>query len=147
MADLAPAAAVAAGAGHGQLASAVSGGGLALSGHKLVDEGARALLLHVPGLLRIDVRPLEDGLQVIPRPLCDAELGWEIDPTAKTDYGRRAEETPLPALVGFRLVLWTEPEPLAGRVIVSYTRAGDHGASHLAAHAVLLQVARTGSVS
>ena len=44
-----------------------AGGGIALSGHKLVEEGARALLLILPGVLRIDVRPLEDGLQVVPR--------------------------------------------------------------------------------
>ena len=141
---LAPGPAAAAGAAHGQLASAVAGGGLALSGHKLVDEGARALLLHVPGLLRIDVRPLEDGLQVIPRVLCDAALGWEVDASAMTDYGRTAEETALPALVAFRLALWTEPQPLAGRVLVSYTRAGEHAPSHFAAHAVILQVGADG---
>ena len=137
---LSPAAAAAAGAAHGQLATGLSGGGLAVSGHKIVEQGARALLVIMPGLLRIDVRPLEDGLQVIPRVLCDVGLGWEIDPTAMTDYGRRAEETPLPALVAFRLALWTEPRPHAGRVIVSYTRAGEHEPSHFAAHAVIQQV-------
>jgi hypothetical protein len=135
-----PDAAAAAGAAHGQLASALSGGGVSLSGHKFVEQGARALLLLLPGLLRIDVRPLEDGLQVIPRALCDAPLGWEIDPAAMTDYGRTAEETSLPALVAFRMALWTEPLPLAGRVFVSYTRAGEHAPSHFAAHAVIQQV-------
>jgi hypothetical protein len=135
-----PAAAAAAGAAHGQLASPLSGGGVSLSGHKIVEQGARALLLLLPGLLRVDVRPLEDGLQVIPRVLCDAPLGWEIDPAAMTDYGRTAEETSLPALVAFRMALWTEPQPLAGRVLVSYTRAGEHSPSHFAAHAVVQQV-------
>jgi len=135
-----PRAAAAAGAAHGQLASPVSGGGIALTGHKLVEQGARALVLHLPGLLRIDVRPLEDGLQVIPRPLCEAPMAWEIDPTAMTDYGRTAEETALPALVVFRMALWTEPRALVGRVIVSYTRAGEHAPSHFAAHAVIQQV-------
>ena len=69
-----PGAASVAGAAHGQLANALPDGGLALSGHKLVEEGARALLLYVPGLLRIDVCPLEDGLQVIPRALRDVDL-------------------------------------------------------------------------
>jgi hypothetical protein len=135
-----PDAAAAAGAAHGQLATTLSGGGVSLSGHKIVEQGARALLLLLPGLFRVDVRPLEDGLQVIPRVLCDVPLGWEIDPAAMTDYGRTAEETSLPALVAFRMALWTEPQPLAGRVFVTYTRAGEHAPSHFAAHAVIQQV-------
>jgi hypothetical protein len=135
-----PDAAAAVGAAHGQLATTLSGGGVSLSGHKIVEQGARALLLLVPGLFRVDVRPLEDGLQVIPRVLCDVPLGWEIDPAAMTDYGRTAEETALPALVAFRMALWTEPQPLAGRVFVTYTRAGEHAPSHFAAHAVIQQV-------
>jgi hypothetical protein len=136
--DLAVAAA--AGAAHGQLVSALPGGGIGLSGHKLVEEGARALILFVPGLVRIDVKPLEDGLQVLPRALGGAQLGWEIDPSALTDYGRTAEETPLPALVAFRIALWAEPVPVAGRVLISYTRAAEHGVTHFAAHAILQQV-------
>src|SRR4051794_3674380 len=99
---------------HGQLTSAIPGG-IAVSGHKLVEEGARTLLLHVPGTVRIDVKPLEDGLLVAPRALGDARLGWEVDPSALTDYGKTAEETSLPALVAFRIALWAEQAPLAGR--------------------------------
>ena len=133
------AAATAAGAAHGQIASALPGG-IALSGHKIVEQGARALLLILPGLLRIDVRPLEDGLQVIPRVLGDMPLGWELDSSAMTDYGRTAEETRLPALVAFRLAVWDEQQPLAGRVIVSYTRGAEHGPTHFSAHAIIQQV-------
>jgi hypothetical protein len=141
------AAARAAGAVHGQLVSPLRDGGIGLSGHKLVDEGARALLLYVPGILRIDVKPLEDGLRVIPRALGGAQLGWEIDPSALTDYGKTAEETPLPALTTFRLALLAEEGPLAGRVLISYTRAFAHGPTHFAAHAILQQVHATGDVS
>jgi hypothetical protein len=136
------AAAAAAGAAHGQLVSALPDGGIALSGHKLVDEGARALLLYVPGVLRIDVKPLEDGLLVVPRAFGETQLGWEVDPTAVTDYGRTAEETALPALVVFRLALWRDPLPVAGRVLVSYTRPYEHGPTHFAGHAVLQPVHR-----
>ena len=132
-------AAAAAGAGHGQLASAIAEG-LSLSGHKLVEEGARAQLLVLPGVLRIDVRPLEDGLQVIPRVLSDRPLGWEVDPSAMTDYGRTAEETRQPALVVFRFAIWDEQQPLAGRLVVSYTRGAEHGPTHFSAHAILQQV-------
>jgi hypothetical protein len=134
------AAAAAAGAAHGQLVSPFGDGGIGLSGHKLVEEGARALLLYVPGLVRIDVRPLEDGLRVVPRALGGAQLGWEIDPSALTDYGRTADETPLPALTAFRIALLTGSGPLAGRVLLSYTRAHAHGPTHFVAHAVLQQV-------
>jgi len=133
------AAAAAAGAGHGQLASETAAG-IGLTGQKIVEEGARALLLIVPGILRIDVRPLEDGLQVIPRVLGDMPLGWELDTTAMTDYGRTAEETRLPALVAFRLAIWDERQPLAGRVVVSYTRGAEHGPTHFSAHAIIQQV-------
>jgi hypothetical protein len=135
-----PGAASVAGAAHGQLASPMAGGGLALSGHKLVDEGARALLLHVPGLVRIDVCPLDDGLQVIPRVLCDVELGWEVDEEVVTDYGKTAEETQQPALVRFRLALWTEPYPIGGRVLLSFTRTRAHGPSHFVGHALLVEM-------
>jgi hypothetical protein len=137
-----PGAASVAGAAHGQLASRLPDGGLALSGHKLVEEGARALLLHVPGLVRIDVCPLEDGLQVIPRVLRDVNLGWEVDAQAVTDYGKTAEEAEQPALVGFRIALWTEPHPIAGRVLLSFTRTRTHGPSHFVGHAVLQEMRR-----
>jgi len=134
-----PSAAAAAGAAHGQLASQIAAG-IALSGQKVVEEGARAQLLVLPGVLRIDVRPLEDGLQVIPRVLGDMPLGWEVDESAMTDYGRTAEETRLPALVAFRFAIWDEEQPLAGRVNVSYTRGAEHGPTHFSAHAILQQV-------
>jgi hypothetical protein len=137
---LAPGPPAVAGAAHGQLASALPDGGLALSGHKLVEEGARALLLHVPGLLRIDVCPLEDGLQVIPRPLRDADLRWEVEQAAVTDYGKTAEESPQPAQVEFRFALLTEPHPVAGRLLLSFTRGREHGPSHFVAHAVMLEM-------
>jgi hypothetical protein len=141
------AAAAAAGTPHGQLVSAWSGDGLALSGHKLVEEGARALLLYVPGLLRVDVKPLEDGLQVVPRPLGGAELGWEIDPSAVTDYGKTAAETVLPALVAFRIALMRGSMAVAGRLLLSYTRAYEHGRTHFVGHVVLQQVDREGELS
>ena len=133
------AAAAAAGAAHGQLASGTAAG-IGLTGQKIVEEGARALLLIVPGIIRIDVRPLEDGLQVIPRVLADLPLGWELDTSAMTDYGRTAEETRLPTLVAFRLAIWDERQPLAGRVVVSYTRGAEHGPTHFSAHAIIQQV-------
>lgn len=133
------AAATAAGAAHGQLASALPGG-IALSCHKLVEEGARAQLLILPGLVRIDVRPLPDGLQVVPRPLGGTRLGWELDESAVTDYGKTALETELPALVRFKIAFWGEGAPLAGRLLVGYTVDDRHGPTHFVGHAVIVQV-------
>ena len=44
-----PAAAAAAGARHGQMASGLVEGGLAISCHKLVEDGARTMILLAPG--------------------------------------------------------------------------------------------------
>ena len=74
-------------------------------------------------MVRIDVRPLPDGLQVVPRPLGGTELGWEIDPEAVTDYGKTAVETELPALVRFRIAVWTGEQPLGGPAAAWATRA------------------------
>ena len=137
---LEPKAAAAAGAAHGQLASALPQAGLALSGHKLVDEGARALLIYAPGLVRIDVFPLADTLQVLPRALVDVPFAWDAEETAYTGYGKSAEETPQPAVVRFRLLMGTEPRPIAGRLLLSYTRAREHGPTHFVGHAILREV-------
>ena len=88
-----PVAAAAAGERHGQLASGLPGGGLALSCHKLVEDGARVMMLLAPGLFRLDVRPVEDTLQVLTRSLHEGAR-WGTQPAAATDYGRKAEDTP-----------------------------------------------------
>ena len=133
------AAANAAGAAHGQIASALADG-MALSCHKLVEEGARAQLLILPGVVRIDVRPLPDGLQVVPRPLGSTELGWEIDPSAVTDYGKTALETELPSVMRFRIAFWGGDAPLAGRLLLGYTVDDRHGPTHFVGHAVIQKV-------
>ena len=134
------AAASAAGAAHGQIASTLPGG-LALSGHKLVEEGARALLLILPGIVRVDVRPIPDGLQVMPRQLGELQLGWDIDPEAVTDYGKTALQTELPVLVRFRIAFWGEGPPLVGRLVVGYTVDGSRGLTHFVGHAAFQEVA------
>src|SRR3954447_23475350 len=141
---LEPAAAAKAGERHGQLASATPDGGLSVTAHKLVEEGARALLVHVPGLVRIDVRPLEDGLQVIPRALLPVRVAWEVDADQLTEYGKKAEESSQPATVGFRLALQTEPHPVGGRLLLSFTRSREHGPTHFAGHLVLQEFPQDG---
>jgi hypothetical protein len=132
-------AATAAGAAHGQIASSLPGG-LALSGHKLVEEGARALLLILPGIVRVDVRPIPDGLQVMPRQLGELQLGWEVDPEAVTDYGKTARQTELPVIVRFRIAFWGEGPPLVGRLVVGYTVDWSRSLTHFVGHAAIQEV-------
>ena len=92
-------------------------------------------------MVRIDVRPLPDGLQVVPRPLGGTELGWEIDPEAVTDYGKTAAETELPALVRFRIAVWTgERAARRAGCCVGYTRDDRHGPTHFVGQLVMQQV-------
>jgi hypothetical protein len=129
-----PAAATA--AAHGQLASALVDGGLAISCHKLVEDGARTQILHLPGLFRLDVRPVEDTLQVSTRSLHSAPTRWSTGEAQFTDYGKAAE----PAVVGFSFVVEAEPHPLAGRISLASTIDRESGLTHFVAHAIVRQV-------
>jgi hypothetical protein len=132
-----PAAASAAGAGHGQLASGLPEGGLAVSCHKLIEDGARAQILHVPGLFRLDVRPVEDTLQVTTRSLHERPARWTTSDAPFTDYGK--VESKEPSFVGFTFVVDAEP-PIAGRISVASTLDRDSGVTHFVAHAVIREV-------
>ena len=121
---------------HGQLASGLPDGGLSVSCHKLVEDGARTQILQVPGLFRLDVRPVEDTLQVTTRSLHSAPTRWSTAEAPFTDYGK-AEE---PAVVGFSFVVEAEPHPLAGRVSLASTLDRESGVTHFVAHAVVREV-------
>ena len=134
-----PAAAARAGARHGQLASGLPGGGLALSCHKLVEDGARVMLLLAPGLFRLDVRPVEDTLQVMTRALAEGAR-WGTEPAAATDYGRKAAETPEPARADFTFVAEVEPYPILARIMLLSTIDRAQGLTHFVAHAIVREV-------
>ena len=135
-----PAAAGVAGARHGQLASALPEGGLAVSCHKLVEDGARTQILHVPGLFRLDVRPVEDTLQVTTRSLHERPTRWSTSQAPFTDYGETGGETREPSVVGFGFVVDAEPHPLAGRISVASTLDRESGVTHFVAHAIVREV-------
>jgi hypothetical protein len=140
MADLLdPAAAAEAGAIHGQLASALPEEGLAVSCHKLVDDGARTLLLLVPGLFRLDVRPVEDTLHVMTRALHEGAR-WGTEPAAATDYGRKAQDTPEPSLAEFTFYAELEPRPVLARVALRSTVDRAAGLTHFVAQAIVREV-------
>ena len=130
-----PARAAAAGAPHGQLATALAGG-LRLSCHKLVEDAARATILLVPGLLRFDVRPVEDSLQVFARALHPVPPRWEL--TGGTADEAAADE---PYRLEWLVDAPLDPRPVRGRVAVAMTLDFDRGVAHFVAHAVFREVA------
>jgi hypothetical protein len=134
-----PAAAAQAAAGHGQLASGLAGGGMALSCHKLVEDGARVMLLLAPGLFRLDVRPVEDTLHVMTRSLHEGAR-WGTEPAAATDYGRKAQDTPEPSLAEFTFYAELEPRPVIARVALRSTVDRAAGLTHFVAHAIVREV-------
>ncbi len=139
-----PEAAASAGALHGQLASGLVGGGLALSCQKLVEDGARAMILLAPGLFRLDVRPVEDTLQVMTRSLHAGEARWGTEPAPVTDYGKRAQDTPEPHRLEFSFYLDIEPQPIMARILLNSTVDKDRGITHFVAQSVAREVAPGG---
>jgi hypothetical protein len=132
-----PATVTAAGARHGQLASALPAGGLAVSCQKLIEDGARAQILFVPGLFRLDVRPVEDTLQVTTRSLHERPARWTTSESPFVDYGGETQE---PSVVAFTFVVDAEPHPIAGRISVASTLDRDSGVTHFVAHAIVREV-------
>ena len=124
-----PRAAAEAGAAHGQLASRV-GEALRLSCHKLVEDAARATVLLVPGLLRLDVRPVEDSLQVFARALHAVPPRWEL-------VGGTAED---PAAEGAYRMEWRVDGPVRGTVTLAMTTDWEQGVAHFVVQAVLRPV-------
>ena len=134
-----PSAAARAGARHAQLASGLPGGGLALSCQKLVEDGARVLMLIAPGLFRLDVRPVEDTLQLMTRSLHEGAR-WGTEPAAATDYGRKAEQTPEPARAQLTFYAELDPRPVLARIELLSTVDRERGVTHFVAHAIVREV-------
>ena len=121
-----------AGARHDQLASALPGGGLALSCHKLVEDAARCTVLLAPGLFRLDVKPVEDTLQVMVRSLHERTVRFEV-----VDQDIVREYVPAePYRLEWSVDLATEP-PIRGRVSIAMTVDLGQGVAHFVAQAVL----------
>ena len=132
-----PGPAAEAGAAHGQLASSLAGGGLAISCHKLVEDAARATVLLAPGLLRLDARPVEDTLQVVTRSLHPALVRWHmLDDAIVREYKTTAE----PYRLDWEVQLPLEPRHIRGRVSLTMTADLERGLAHFVAHAVLREV-------
>jgi len=124
---------------HRQLASGLPGGGMALSCHKLVEDGARVMLLLAPGLFRLDARPVEDTLHVMTRALHEGAR-WGTEPAAATDYGRTAAETPEPSRADFTFYAELEPRPILARILLLSTVDREAGLTHFVAHAIVREV-------
>jgi hypothetical protein len=81
-----PDSAAEAGAGFGQLACGLEGGGLLISSARLVEIGARATILLAPGLFRWDLAPQEETLSVQPRSLGPFRIQWRAEESTWDGY-------------------------------------------------------------
>ena len=97
------------------------------------------MLLLAPGLFRLDVRPVEDTLQVMTRALHEGAR-WGAQPSDATDYGRKAEDTPEPARASFTFLAELEPRPVLARIEIASTVDRDRGLTHFVAHAIVREV-------
>ena len=133
-----PAATLEAGRAHGQLASRLPGDGLSVTCHKLISSGWRALVLIVPEVFRMDVRPVEDTLQVMLRPLSTVEDAlWGAQPTSRTDWGKRSGEVEIPWQGTWHFGLKTADWTISGDCRLLTTRDDDTAGTHVSAFAVL----------
>ena len=124
-----------AGAPHGQLASGLTGGGLSLSCHKLVENAARSTVLLAPGLLRLDARPVQDTLQVMTRSLHERlAVRWDV---VNQDVLREYKSTADPFRITWAVELPLEPRPILGRISLVMTADLEHGLAHFVTQAVL----------
>jgi hypothetical protein len=73
---LSPERAVTEGAALGQLACTLADGGLLVTASRLVEFGARATVLLVPGLFRLDLTPQEETLGLYPKVLGPWAADW-----------------------------------------------------------------------
>lgn len=129
------------GAAHGQLASALPGGGLSLSCHKLVDDAARATILLAPGLFRLDVHPVEDTLQVMTRSLHAVPARWDIvDDAVVREYTATEARPAEPYRLEWAIEVALEPLPIRGRVSLAMTVDLERELAHFVAQAVLREV-------
>ena len=112
----------------------MTGGGLALSCHKLVEDAARATVLLVPGLMRLDARPIQDTLQVMTRSLHPRLVRWHLLNEDELRVYKSADD---PFRMTWAVELPLEPRPILGRVSLVMTADLEHGLAHFAAHAVL----------
>jgi len=102
---------------------------------KAVEDAARATVLLVPGLLRLDVRPLEDSLQVFARALHAVPPRWEpIGGTAEDAAGEEAYR------MEWRVDAPLEPYPVRGAVRLAMTTDWEQGVAHFVVQAVLREV-------
>ena len=97
------------------------------------------MMLLAPGLFRLDMRPVEDTLQVMTRSLHEGAR-WGTQPAAATDYGRKAEQTPEPAQAEFTFFAELEPRPILARIALSSTVDRERGLTHFVAHAIVREV-------
>jgi len=114
----------AAGAAFGQAATRPEWGGVVVSSARFVEFSTRATVVHVPDLVRLDLTPGHDGMQVHFRGLRGAEVSWRGGRPDGVGGGRAHE---------FRGLIAHPDARLAFRARVVILVDAEAGGSHLAA--------------
>jgi hypothetical protein len=88
----------------------------------------------VPGLLRLDARPVQDTLQVMTRSLHPRLVRWSLlNEAVLREYKNTAE----PFRMNWAVELPIEPRPIVGRASLVMTADLERGLAHFVAQAVL----------
>lgn len=111
-------------------------GDLLVSGAIEAHEGARAAVLDVPDLFRLDVLALRDSLRIVVRNRTDLPLRFEPDgyPRPVIHQGDVAE---LPARPGHHEATVTFGDVLEARVVIATLRDGERGTVQITGQAVV----------
>ena len=94
----------------------------------------RATVLLVPGVLRLDARPVQDTLQVMTRSLHERLVRWNL---LNEHVLREYKNTADPFRMTWAVEVPTEPRAILGRVSLVMTADVEHGLAHFVTQAVL----------
>jgi hypothetical protein len=123
---------------HNQIASRLADGGLMLSCNKLVGNGWRVTMMHVPGLVRFDVRAHGDSMQAMLRPLYDGL--WGAQNLYSSPWGTKANEAEVPWRATWQCGMEIEGTRLMARIDLAAAWSDSTGLAHLSSVAVVRPV-------
>lgn len=131
---------VAAVPGHGIVASRIDADNVTLSCAKSVEHDARALVLLLPGLLRVDARPFSDSIALLMRWLAPDIVRAMRGPSGQPGW-REGDEAP-PSDDLHRMRLYVELPEIA-LLVDTHLRSHHHGATrvtHISARTLVTRI-------
>lgn len=123
---------------HGQLASRLADGGMYLTCDKIVGHGWRVTMLHVPGLLRFDVRAHGDSMQAMLRPLYDGL--WGAQNVYSSAWGGKADEAETPWRASWQCGMEVDGFKMMARLELHASWSDETGVAHMSSLGVVRPV-------